>query len=363
MKELKEMNIETEPALSIDDLPPITVPMGIQGRMQSSNGETEEELTELLNKLFAWVTVISTAIDMSGLDGITAVVDYEDALAKFDRGVEALEGKSRLEPTNDGNALGAAMTPTLLKDGKVKSHMFFRYYFVKGISCDRDSEEFQTALHIVAHECAHVEAASKFDSAFPGVLPNWYPDACTALDQAKWECVVYACWQEYIACRRSSGFGKNPLNDEVDVLLNTLNGIDEKADRMVEECGRDEDYGKVFYGLFLLYGNLMKYSCYVLGTMHGLKLTVEDVSLLRNGLADSWFAPYFDSLGELCEALYESYGTWEDYGAFDAIGNLLEQIVARKGVNARLCGDGLYVTLSSPPSVFRALQQLILRKS
>ena len=359
MKKLKEMNIETEPALPIGDPPPITLPKDTQETLQGLTGETEEELRELGDKLLMCVAAISTAIDMSGLDGITVAVDYENALAKFDRGVEALKGKSRLEPTNDGNAIGVAMTSTLLKDGKVKSHMFFHYYAVKGISCDRDSEEFQAALHIVAHECAHVEAASKFDSAFPGVLFRRHPDTWTALDQARWEYAIDACLQEYIACRRSSGFGKNPLDDEVDVLLNTLNGLDEEANRMVEECRRDKDYGKVFYGLFPLYGNLMKYSCYVLGTMHGSRLTVEDASSLRDGLADSWFAPYFDSLGKLCEALYESYGTWEDYGAFDDIGNLLEQMVERKGVNARLCGDGLYVTLSSPSWLFRALQQLM----
>ena len=342
----RRMNIETEPASSIDDLPPTTVPVDIRIILRSSNGETEEELRELWDKLLMWVSFIGTIIDMSELDGITAAVDYENALAEFDRGVEALEGKSRLKPTNDGTALGVAMTLALLKDGEVKSHMFFNYYFVKGIGCDQGSEEFQTALCILAHECAHVEATSKLDSAFPGVPLKRYPDACTALlDRARWECAIYACWEEYIACRRSSGFGKNPLDDQVDTLLQTLNGIDEKADRMVEECRRDEDYRKVFYGLFRLYGNLMKYSCYVLGTMHGSRLTVEDVSSLRNGLADSWFAPYFDSLGELCEALYESYGTWKDYGAFDAIGDLLEKIVERKGVNAKPCGDGLYVRL------------------
>lgn len=329
VKELKEMNIETEPASPIDDFPPNTVPTNIQMTLQGLSGETEEEVKELGDKLFICVRTISTAIDMSGLDGITAVVDYEDALAKFDRGVEALQGK-KPKPTNDGKIFGTAMTLTLLKDGKVKSHMFFRYDAVKGIGCDLDSEEFQATLHLVAHECAHVEAASKFDSAFPGVLLNQHPDTWTALDQAKWKYVIDLSWQEYIACRRSSNFGKDFLDSEVDAFLDTLDGIDEKADRMVEGCRRDENYQKLFHRLFLLYGKLIEYSCYVLGTMHGLELTVEDVFSLKNGLANSWFAPYFNSLGEFCEALYESYGTWEDYGTFYAIGDLLEQIVRER---------------------------------
>ena len=341
------MNIKTEPELTIDDLPPTTLPKNIPVTLRGLTGKTEEELREFGNELLRYITIISTVIDMSGLDRVTIAEDYENALAEFNRGVGALEGKNRLKPTKDGIAVGVAMTPAFLKDDEVKSHIFFNYYFVKGIDCDRDSEEFQTALCIIAHECAHVEATSKFDSVFPGAPLKRYPDACNALDRAKWGYAIYACWEEYIACRRSSGLGKNPLDDQVDTLLQTLDGIDEKADRIVEEWERDDDkdYGKVFYGLFKLYGDLIKYSCYVLGTMHGSRLTVEDVSSLRNELADSWFAPHFDNLGELCEALYESYGTWEDYGAFDAIGDLLEKIVERKGVSARPCGDDLYVML------------------
>ncbi|MCY3825904.1 MAG: hypothetical protein OXG10_00765 [Candidatus Dadabacteria bacterium] len=350
MKELKEMNIETESESSIDDLPPTTVPEGIQIRLGGLKGETEEELKEYGNKLSACLRTIGTVIDMSGLDGITAVVDYEGALAEFSRDVKGPEGKNQLKPTNDGIARGVAMTVAFPKDGEVKSHMFFNYYFLKGIDYDLNSEVFQFSLSIIAHECAHVEATSKFDSVFPGVSLKRYPDACNALDRAKWGCAIYPCWEEYIACRRSSCFGKNPLDDQVDTLLQTLDGIDEKADCIIEEWERDDDkdYGKVFYGLFKLYGDLIKYSSYVLGTMHGSGLTVEDVSSLRDGLADSWFTSYFDNLGELCEALYESYGIWEDYGAFNPIGDLLEKIVARKGVSARPCGDDLYVTLIDP---------------
>ena len=87
------MNIETEPALPIGDPPPITLPKDTQVTLQGLTGETEEELRELGDKLLMCVAAISTAIDMSGLDGITVAVDYENALAKFDRGVEALKGK------------------------------------------------------------------------------------------------------------------------------------------------------------------------------------------------------------------------------------------------------------------------------
>ena len=351
------MDMETEQSSPTEDVPPITVPTDIKVTLQGSSGETQEELKELGDRLATWVGVISTVINLSALDGITAVVDYEGALANFDRGVDALKENSQLEPTNDGNAVGVAMTPALLKDGKVKSHIFFRYDVIRGIGSDREAEEFRTALHVLAHECAHVEATSKFDSAFPSVLFHEMPG--TELDRAKWKYAIDRCWQEYVVCRRSADIGKNILDGDVEVLLNTLSDIGEKADRMVEECKSDKDYGKVFYGLFQVYGNLMMYACYVLGTMHGLMLTVEDVLSLKHTLAGSWFATYFNRLGVVCQALYESYGTWPNYREFDAIGDLLEEIVARKGVRARPHGDGLYVTLNTLPPSGSDLQRFL----
>ena len=292
------------------------------------------------------VGAISTRIDLATLDGITVSADYLRALAGFDRGVEVLENDNHLKPTSDAYAVGVAMTPTLLKDGNVKSHMFFKYSHIREIGCDTDSGEFRSAFHTLVHECAHVEAASRFDSAFPGVLLHPCPDSWSALQEAKWKYAIDDCWQEYIVCRRVSEFGRDSLDSYVAVLLNLFHDADDEAKRMVEECLEDQDYGKVFYGLFGLYGNMMKHSCYVLGTIHGLGLGIEDVPKLSSALADSWFRTYFNRLGEFGQALYESYGTWKDYQAFEPLGDLLEEIVARKGVTATAHRDrSLYVTL------------------
>ena len=146
------MNPESAPSGDGSN-PEITVPIDIRGTLQGADGETEEELRALWDKLFTCVGVISTRIDLSTLDGITAVVGYQDALARFDRGVESLKDRPQgLEPTNDGNAVGVAMTPTCLRDGQIKSHMFFHIDVVRGIGGDTDSNAFQATLHTLAHD-------------------------------------------------------------------------------------------------------------------------------------------------------------------------------------------------------------------
>ena len=301
---------------------------------------------ELRSRMYACVRGISTRIDLATLDGITVSSDYQKALTDLDRGVELFESGNRLKPTSDGYAVGVAMAPTLLRDGKVKSHMFFDYGHIRGIGSDTNSGEFLVAFHTLAHECGHVEAAARFDSAFPGVLLRPRPESWNALDEAKWKYAIEDCWQEYIVCRRVAELGKHSLDGYVDVFLSILRDRDNEGDRMVRECLEDRDYEKVFYGLFTLYGNLMKHSCYVVGTMHGLGLGSEDVPRLNRTLADSWFRTYFNRLGQFGQALYDSYGTWKGYQTFTPFGDVLEEIVTSKGVTATPHGNGsLYVTL------------------
>ena len=181
-----------------DQLSP-TVPSDVTLTMQV---ESRLDLEELRSRMYACVRGISTWIDLATLDGITVSSDYRKALTDLDRGVELLESGNRLKPTSDGYAVGVAMAATLLRDGKVKSHMFFDYGHIRGIGSDTNSGEFLAAFHALAHECGHVEAAARFDSAFPGVIMRPRPEPWNALDEAKWKYAIDDCWQEYIVCRR-----------------------------------------------------------------------------------------------------------------------------------------------------------------
>ena len=308
--------------------------------------ESEVEVEELRSRMCACIRDISTWVDLATLDGVTVSSDYRKALRDLDRGVDVLERDNCLRPTSDGYAVGVAMAPTLLRDGRVKSHLFFEYVRIRGICSDKNSGEFLDAFHALCHECGHVEAVGRFDSAFPGVLLRPPPESWHALDEAKWKYAIEECWQEYIVCRRTAEFGRHPLDAYVEVFLSILRHVDNEGDRMVRECREDGEYGKVFHGLFTLYGKLMKHSCYVLGTMHGLALGREDVPILNSELTDSWFRTYFNRLGQAGHVLYESYGTWKDYQTFTPFGDILEELVARKGVTATpQRGRSLYVTL------------------
>ena len=63
-----------------------------------------------------------------------------------------------------GPGLGVAMTPAVIRDGKIKSHMLFNAGILLPLE-DEKNEFYEQALHTLAHECAHVEVTARFDTA------------------------------------------------------------------------------------------------------------------------------------------------------------------------------------------------------
>ena len=60
------------------------------------------------------------SLSLAGLDGVTISVDYDAGLRQLDRGYDATQALTR---TNDEVASGIAMTPCVLRNGRVMSHM------------------------------------------------------------------------------------------------------------------------------------------------------------------------------------------------------------------------------------------------
>src|ERR1700728_2515316 len=82
-------------------------------------GFPEEDAKRLGELIWLFVRELSRIIDLEHLDGITVADDYPAALRDLDRGFEATRP---LTPTTE-NATGVAMTPAVLRDGVLKSHI------------------------------------------------------------------------------------------------------------------------------------------------------------------------------------------------------------------------------------------------
>jgi hypothetical protein len=162
MTDATPTEIQTEGAAA-DELPPPTAPENMSISLRCF--DMEEHARAFGDLVATYVRSLSRYIDLTTLDGITIALDYAQALLDLDRGYAT---SFKLTPS-EGIALGVAMTPAVIRDGKIKSHMLFNAGVLLPLE-DEKNEFYEQALHTLAHECAHVEVTERFNAAFPGVL-------------------------------------------------------------------------------------------------------------------------------------------------------------------------------------------------
>jgi hypothetical protein len=76
----------------------------------------------------------------------------------------------------------------------------------------------------------------------------------------------------------------------------------------------------------------MKFATYHLGNMTGLGLTLDDRPITKAALEEHWLSPYFEKLKGACAAISKDYGAWTDRSAFEALGDLADEMVVEGGV-------------------------------
>lgn len=94
------------------------------------------------NNVIGCVKELGRMIDVFTLDGITIAGDYHQALADLDRGYKT---NHVLTASND-MAIGVAMTPSVIRDGRLKSLIVINGHFASGMF-DVKHELFRTSIH------------------------------------------------------------------------------------------------------------------------------------------------------------------------------------------------------------------------
>lgn len=299
-----------------------TAPKSISMSMRSF--ESTESATELANVIATHVQVISRAIDLSNLDGITVAYDYRQALAELDRGYET---SYKLTPSTDF-VEGVAMTPAVMRNNEIRSHIVFNAVYVQALA-DETSDFYLHAVHIVAHECAHVEITRAFDLAFPGTLLQ--QSYINPYDARRWD-VILACWDEYAATRIAAGIGRDPTTDYETSFIETLQKARDLANEKIKRYRLHANLAQILDEVHSIYGALMKLACYHLGNMAGKGITVADLPNTQTALEDNWFAPHWALLEERCAAVWEMFGRWDDKSRFEQIGEVCGDVLASGGV-------------------------------
>lgn len=295
--------------------------------------ETKEKSDQFAHVLRACVHEISRYIDLSDLDGITVALDYKEALLNLDRGYET---SHKLTPSDD-LAHGIAMTPAVMRDGKVKSHILLNVTYIQPLE-DPAHKMFRESFHTLTHECTHVEINSVYNKVFPGELLQKVE---TDLHRNfRWQ-IIAACWEEYAATWISAPFGATPTSGYEKTFILALSKARETANNHIKDYRLHGSVNQVLADVYRTYGNdLMKFACYLLGTMVGLGLTLDDLPETKAALVGHWFEPRFTRLGEVCKEITDEFGKWRDKASFEKIGDIADEIIAEGGVIWTTLDDG-----------------------
>lgn len=285
-------------------------------------GEIIGHYTRELSKLF----------DLSSLDGITVAFDYAKALHDLDRGYES----PRLLTPSEGKVVGVAMTPSVIRDRVLKSHIVLCAGLVVDINNNQENK-LQQFIQILAHECAHVEVTNRFDIAFPNTLLRHQH-----LDQRvriRWD-VTLACWDEYAATRLSAKIGRDPSSHYEKGFLDQLNETNSLVKQSINSYQTHGNHNQAFSEVILYCGRLLKLASYYLGNLdgHGVNpLSKEEADKRMHNL---WFEPFLKKLHNELRAIHLEYGAWKDQSLFEKIGDLMEDFLADRGVTFHYSSDG-----------------------
>jgi hypothetical protein len=315
---------------------PTTTPVGFPISVRGF--ESEAEAAEFAQLLGEYVIEISRNIDLSQLDGVTVAYDYSQALANLDRGYQSAQ---TLTPS-EGAVVGVAMTPSVIRGEQLKSHIVFNALYVRPLE-NTEHEYYRSALHTLAHECAHVEVTHSFDMAFPNrLLKRGHADMQDAL---RWQ-VILACWDEYAATSITAQYGEAPTVGYEDTLLGALAEIRNQVNELIIAYRVHADVQRILEEVYSAMGNLLKFSAYHLGNLAGLGMAWTEMPRTVTALEGHWFRSYFFRLEQACREVAGEYSAWKDDSAFRIIGDLVDELVALAGLHiTKTLNGGLHVNI------------------
>jgi hypothetical protein len=252
--------------------------------------------------------------------------DYVEALAELDRGVEGL---APLSATATEYGVGVAMTPAVIRDGIVKSHIVFNALVVRRLEDETEKID-QSIIYTVAHECAHVHDLKARDEAFPHTILKQEPMSLIDLVRSD---ISEACWEEYAACRISAAFSSQQTVETYEqVFLGAATDARQRANEAIKKYRIHGDIPKVVYAVAHEYGNVLKFACYLIGTLHGRDARMDDAPLAKKFIDGNWCKEFIERLDAVLAKLFERYAAWESKSEFDPLCDIAEEIVADGGL-------------------------------
>lgn len=301
---------------------PTDVDFSIDGRFES-----QEQIEELGQTALLFFRLFGVSLNLKGLEAVTIADDYNGAISRIERG---FGNAPALTPTEDGFGSGAAMAVPVLRDGKLKTRIVFDADVVRAL-ISPENKRYGLSIHTMAHEAGHAHDHEIQSRNLPGVYGSCIPD----YKDGRLFLLAHKCWCEYIASHLSSPWGTDDYcKGYSDMLCSMLSTARERGNTALDRYSSHNDILKVEREVIDAYGLLLDRASYLVGHVHGLEKTVEELASeffkLTNETA--WFKPIFERYEANVRALHESYGAWSGLEAFEPLKKTFESLLNAGGM-------------------------------
>ncbi len=283
-----------------------------------------ETATRLATFVGETIRALGKLISLQSLDGVTIAYDYDQALLELDRGYET---SHQLKATNS-HVLGVAMTPSVIREGQLKSHIFVRAETLLPLLDPNDEAGIRLAVHLLAHECGHVEVTQQFERCFPGVLLR---GQMPLLETLRWD-TIFGVWDEYAVTWIAANISSDPTASYNQALLTEVGAFDERNNAFIRDYRWHSNVDQILSEIHRSCGNLLKFAGYAIGNLRGKNLSWRDSEDLASVLTGHWFEPFLQALCDACEGVASNYGEWTDMEDFKTISAVLDDLVCRAGL-------------------------------
>lgn len=118
------------------------------------------------------------------------------------------------------------------------------------------------------------------------------------------------------------------------MLCSMLSTARERGNAALDRYGSHKDILKVEREIIDAYGLLLDRASYLVGHVHGLEKTVEEMAPEFFKLVNdpAWFRPTFERYEANVRALHESYGAWGGLETFEPLKKTFESLLNTGGM-------------------------------
>jgi len=204
-----------------------------------------------------------------------------------------------------------------------------------------DSEDSQTAVHLLHHELCHVHVGNKIIDTFPPRMArrSWSDKDMLVRPLAE------GCWDEYVATIMSSATAtKNWLATMADSFESAIARTKQVVDHEIlsYRCQRSGNPHQLLLAFHRHGWFLAEMAARILGYMDGLGVSLPELSSsAADRLSGSYFEATWQALHGALKEMRRLYPDgWNDLSVYDNLAAVVEKYYARMGLVLSTVGNG-----------------------